>query len=318
MDAEGIAVLPLLTAGISDPVNDLLRQAGVPILRLKDAAPTGRHTQSFAGRIVLADSSNPVGRAEWQPMARHGLKLIDLAPLLTRSQSWLAAISRSTVDELLESPDAVSGTFFSLLKREVERQNGIWVRLADYPYPFQSMICRDSAEVQPAIRPLRDLFAVNEYSTIGKAATNRYWAGMPTFLNGMSPLNFPKRSVENDVDPSVEFPLSWRCTAAEFANWWQLRLQIRMQCSRAGSECELRIRTGSDKWLPMLEVWRGNHVAVLPLPEGISTFDEKGIAFIHAPGKDPGGCLSVWAALHHSFRTLNLSRTRQPFESQSA
>src|SRR5262249_44380628 len=72
--------------------------------------------------------------------AVHGLKTIDLRDIVPSSTS-LPALSVAGDGLSWPGPESSAREFLERLKAEIESRGGVWVRLADYPFPYQSAIC---------------------------------------------------------------------------------------------------------------------------------------------------------------------------------
>jgi hypothetical protein len=145
--------LPLMLAGVPAPVANLLRDAGVPV------EPLPRLTLAAAGtgRFVLYDSQNGRSAGLARRALREGLSPIDLHPLA-------GGEDREGIDSIRGASSIEnSRRFLERLKEELEQRDGVWARIADFPFPYQSALglaiehhpdtSRESGEV---IGPLRD------------------------------------------------------------------------------------------------------------------------------------------------------------------
>ncbi len=116
--------LPLLLAGLPQQVQDLLRAVGVPA----QAYSAGN---ADVGRFVLFDSRRPHSVQQARQARRAGRRPIDIADC-----GWPA--------ENLGANDRVSPVatrFIQRLKEDLETQGGLWLRIADYPFPYQAALC---------------------------------------------------------------------------------------------------------------------------------------------------------------------------------
>lgn len=134
-DHTQLPELPLMLAGIAAPVANLLREAGLPV----EPLPRVALLASGTGRFVLFDSRNNGSVRQARRAQSQGLKPIDIAP-------WTPAINDSADSFDPASPEAgwpepVSArSFLDQLKSELESRGGIWVRVADFPFPYQSAL----------------------------------------------------------------------------------------------------------------------------------------------------------------------------------
>ncbi|HEY2249588.1 MAG TPA: hypothetical protein VGH74_00960, partial [Planctomycetaceae bacterium] len=134
--------LPLMLAGVPRPVTELLREAGIPAEALPDVPLFAAGT----GRFVLYDPKNSRSAARARRAAAHGLKPIDLRALMAGPGNGMPgdfdelSLEHET-DWRLAGECAAARNFLEQLKTAVESHGGAWVRLADYPFPYQSAIC---------------------------------------------------------------------------------------------------------------------------------------------------------------------------------
>lgn len=129
--------LPLMLAGVPRPVKELLREAGIPAEALPDVPLLAAGT----GRFVLFDPHSSRSAARARRAASHGLKTIDLRTLAGSSKDIQELALEHETGWSLAGECAAAKAFLEQLKSAVELQGGAWVRLADYPFPYQSAIC---------------------------------------------------------------------------------------------------------------------------------------------------------------------------------
>jgi hypothetical protein len=128
--------LPLMLAGTPRVVQELLREAGIPAESLPDVPLFAAGT----GRIALFDSRNTRSVARARRASAQGLSCIDVRSLLPASgQASSLSLEHETGRDLV-SESLTARAFLDQLKAAVERVGGAWVRIADYPFPFQSVI----------------------------------------------------------------------------------------------------------------------------------------------------------------------------------
>jgi len=134
--------LPLMLAGVPRPAAALLRSLGLPVAPLPRVALTASGT----GRFVLFDSLHSASADAARRARAQGLEPIDVRSLLAadpdRLSAWLARAEGPEPAAGLHSPRAAAAVlaFVNELKRELEARGGVWVRVADYPYPWQSAL----------------------------------------------------------------------------------------------------------------------------------------------------------------------------------
>jgi len=129
--------LPLMLAGVPRPVRELLREAGIPA----EALPDVPLLAAGAGRFVLFDPNSSRSAARARRAAACGLKPIDLTALVAASGDLQELSLEHETGWRMAAECAVAKRFLEQLKSAVEAQGGAWVRLADFPFPYQSAIC---------------------------------------------------------------------------------------------------------------------------------------------------------------------------------
>jgi hypothetical protein len=123
--------LPLMLAGVPRPVGELLRAAGLPVESLPQVALLA----SGSGRFLLFDSRSPTSVAQSRRAARQGLIPLDLRAL-SEQADW----PESGETPFDSATSAAAAAFLERLKLEIEQRGGIWIRVSDYPFPYQSAI----------------------------------------------------------------------------------------------------------------------------------------------------------------------------------
>lgn len=119
-----------MLAGLPRPYAELLREAGVPATSLPRIALTASGT----GRFVLFDSRISASASQARRAKGQGLDPIDIAGF---APQWATGLQKSTDHTATLSRQR----FLEQLKRELEIRGGVWMRLADCPFPYQSVCC---------------------------------------------------------------------------------------------------------------------------------------------------------------------------------
>ena len=200
------------------------------------------------------------------------------------------------------------------------------MRLADYPFPYQSAVCfgtesarktvsRFAAAFEPvpirfadsapvACRRISDsTYLVDHTSEAGVATQEsptgndietwvrqRYAQGLPFAVHDAVP------SPDGDAPfDARRFPLLWQTTFEEFSNWWQRRETIAFSARCRGNVFQIECDDELGDCSPTLELWRGQHVASFPLRPGKMTVREDGLVFVQDHHRHPAGFATLWA-----------------------
>lgn len=407
-----------MLAGLPRVVTDLLCAAGLPVSPLPRVALLA----SGSGRFVLYDSASTASAAHARRAMRQGLLPIDWRKLCDSSH-WPAMASVPAGS----TPSTAPRQFLENLKAELERQGGLWLRLADFPFPFQSAISlavehlpedvsdfglivdslpatathfvssrvrgpalaslvqpapvdlgwrieRDDCETtlrrtlshwstrierfrsaglnpqgllcaQPDL-PLpssRSLFPLglqyachNNQGTAclfeptGRDAHGAPWirfgitrapsggavagwvgehhqAGYPIFLAVTADRLPPIQELLAQVSDEPRFSLMWQPSLGEFSRWWQLRSRMRIQAWRRDAGYEIHADGDFENAVWGVEIWRGNHMAMIPLRGQTQHVSEDGLVYLRVPKKTFGGC----AAPHENLLELLASAPYQ-------
>ena len=281
--------LPLMLTGVPAAVQNWLRLAGVPIAPFRLGRPG-------SARIVLYDSRIVASRCDAEAARTTGLQTIDIFPLLnggSRPRFALSGLLRGRAPA-----ESSRVRFFLQLKNAIERAGGVWARLADYPFPWQSAACSGDGRFLPEFATLGSLFPEPPGSEAADAGTDvtlgwirdRYVRGLPFALSDSDGLP--------DL-PAVDTPLLWRTSFAEFARWWRIRGRLTLQLRSEQETYEFACQGACDGFRPMLELWQGDHVALLPLPRDPARPRRSGLAFQYEPRRLPAGLASQSAGSRH-------------------
>jgi len=329
-----LADLPLLITGIAKPFREQIRLAGVPAIPFRH----GVAAAGARGRFVVFDSRRVSSRFDARIAKSCGLETIDIAPL---DPTVGSPISR---DRHANSHGQRTGSpsFLKSLKDALESNGGVWMRVADYPFPFQSLLCvQKHAAVHPSAQTIDKLFnglPVAEFFRVSNSRSNdwlfdsrhratasssntaafawarpQYAAGLPFFdQNGVK--DGFVAEFRNAVDGrSSEFPLLGRVAWSEFQIWWQVRGRICFEAWKQHGTYTVHTDRGFGGFQPALELWRGSHVATLPLSEGRITFEDQGLAFARGLPKHPGGFTAAcadWCFTMRRKRAVQLAGAR--------
>jgi hypothetical protein len=424
--------LPLMLAGIPRPVESLLREAGIPAEPLPQLPLLAAGT----GRFVLFDGRSPRGAARARRVAAHGLRPIDIQDFLPAAEElgpdqdddksdWRPAMSNGTARAFLER-----------LKAGVEARGGVWVRLADYPFPFQSAIslgvehlseelagfaeiaatlpgmathfvssrlrpdrlaflaqagqtdlgweilpedCEpaprrtlshwktrmerftalnlrpsglalsDATSPIPAINRLRPLglrYSCVKLPGAGCAAEScsppaesswirfrtlplppremfvewvgeHYQSGCPLFLSATTERLDLVQELLGLAGDAGRCSLMWRTSFGRFSKWWALRRQLRLQVWRTDTGHEIHATGDFGRFTCGVEIWRGNHLATLPLRNSSLFVPDDGLLYLQSAKRNPAGCTAPGDGVRDLVSPQEETQVRGPFLSRS-
>ncbi len=287
--------LPFLLIGTSARLEDLLRQAGLPVVALGSDEVLPKVNKSIPGRFVLFDSRNVGSRAEVARATKLNLQIVDVAHFFDGDQRRPASLQNEPRNEKrLTKPSPLLR-----LKVEIERCGGVWMRLGDYPFPHQSVLCSYNATNTSFQQPdynlsLFERFEASAVEDPLHEIRQRYKAGLPLCIRQRGGADTAIGDLLADEPNKHAFPLLWKTSCDRFARWLRIRRGISFQLWKQRSHYEVRPSGDYEGFRPTLELWRGNHVAVLPLATGPAMIREKGIVFEQAQERTPGGFRSYW------------------------
>jgi hypothetical protein len=420
--------LPLMLAGMPRAVETLLHEAGVPA----EALPKVPLLAAGVGRFVLYHSKNDRSAGRARRAASCGLTPIDLCELLPAVEDF----ARLTVEcpsgwgTGCESPLAAS--FLERLKIAIESQGGVWVRLADFPFPYQSAIClgvehhseelaefrdiaatlpgrathfvssrlradrlaflaeassteigwqiqpadcegsirstlshwqtrmarfaaaniqpvglavRDESLTAPPISRLRQLglsfSCLESADRNGRVASSppgahgaawtrfivrplpprdlfvewvgeQYQAGSPLFLAATTErLDLVQELLRLSGD-ARRCSLMWQTSLGEFSRWWTDRRRVRLQVWRTDAGLAIHADGDFGAYPRAVEIWRGSHLATLPLRQPELNIADEGLVYLKSTGRNPAGCTIPGASVNKFSAPPNGERSSGP------
>jgi len=320
--------LPLLTSGLPEAAETWLRLAGVPVRPLASSRVPARSGGEAAAQLLLYDGRSAEARSDARFAREQGLRVLDTAGIW---DSNTAATDATRSQRLIRSQN------LERLKNEIERAGGTWMRVADYPFPYQCAACFGTKAAQihsraySSIRPFAGAFEPlparfteaipvachrvsdstyvvdrtadqpgcgNDLSwsdhEIDAWIRRRYSHGLPFALDETpGPLGADDASVPFDAR---RYPLLWQTSLEEFAIWWKHRAAITFTARCRGTVIHIECDDDpNQEFRPMLELWRGRHVASFPLHPGEMTLREDGLVFLQEHMRHPAGFAPIWA-----------------------
>ena len=308
------SALPLLLAGVPGPFGNRLRESGLPVAVLADGLQ-GPGLPSEAG-IVVFDSRTAAGQDPSLRTQIHGRKTIDVASLDGNVPGSRVVDGSLFSGASTQARRLARARFFDRFKRRLEQVGGFWMRLADFPFPYQAVLCEGRCPPElatlaaafvkvPMAAPSRVSASTDrDHSTIEWRPTSPFsidgvegWirrrtlAGLPLWTG---PVGSRLSTVLNER-LADSFPLLWRTTFDEFSQWWSTRANISFRAEKQKQQYKIcRIGDAGD-FQPMLELWRGNHVASFPLGTRETVVREDGVVFVQDHQRHPAGFAAVWS-----------------------
>lgn len=260
---DHLPLLPLMLAGVARPVAELLREVGLPLAPLPGVALAAAGT----GRFALYDSRSTRSSLRARRAKGQGLQLIDVAKFKPVFNVPRPALWRRERKQALIEQTAVARSFVENLKSELEARGGIWLRVADCPFPFQRITC-----------------APQETG----AETSISSSKLPAWLRGDRPawVEISSRTTDPEI-VRVRMWSTWETTLTGFARWWQARRRIALQVWPTDHGYEIHAVGDIHTFPAAIELWRGNHVAELPLRQPVLNVRNDGLAFCLTPDNLP-------------------------------
>lgn len=264
----GLPEFPFLASGVSPRLLGLLREAGVPVARF-DQTSRGQLT-GLPGRLMLFDSQTESGCDGFRTASRYGLPAIDVS-------KHVLALSRQNRSE---------SRVFGNLKTEIERRGGLWGRLGDFPHPYRGVLCAGNTGRGRELEGFVESFELAAHRPEG--LHSRYRQGLPAVVRG----NASRMGAASEL--AEQLPLLWRTTLTEFATWWRARREVRISLKRDESTYYVTCENLPEAGRPVLELWRGGHIARIAIEAESTIIDKRGLVYTHETQRDPGGLSASW------------------------
>ncbi|MGE5192867.1 MAG: hypothetical protein ACM3U2_10215 [Deltaproteobacteria bacterium] len=424
--------LPLMLASVPRQVASLLREAGIPAESLPEIPLLAAGT----GRFVLFDAHSAHSAARARRAAACGLKPIDIREFLPKPDDGASpALEEATAWR--PTVDSAARIFLERLKAAVETLGGVWMRLADYPFPYQSALCLGVEHLSEELAGFADIAAAlpgkathfvssrlradrlaflaqgassdlgwqirpDDFERSPRRTLSHWITRMERFAaaglrpagvalaDEESPLpavcrllrlglrysclktpgpacraEFPPRAA--DDPPWIRFStlalpprewfvelvgehyqsgcplflsaategldlvqellrlagdagrcsLMWQTSYGEFARWWALRRRLRLQVWRTGMGHEIHAAGDFGRFAWGVEIWRGNHVATLPLRNAELFVPDDGLVYLQSPRKNPAGCTTPGDGVRSLIAPQQETRVRDLFLTRS-
>ncbi|NQT38707.1 MAG: polysaccharide deacetylase family protein [Planctomycetes bacterium] len=115
----------------------------------------------------------------------------------------------------------------------------------------------------------------------GRVIRDRHRAGEPVFLYGhpTGRLGRYPRLLQSVFESAGSLSTMWRTTLGEFVRWWRYRGTIRLRVSRRDDRFVMAADVPSGPFRVAVEYFRQQHVALLPLQAGTTTFSPTALAY---------------------------------------
>lgn len=315
---------PILLSGVAAPVAKGLREMGLPVTELHDDLSLLSGYQSSRWNLLLVGSQKSFNEQDLQTLSLCQIPFIDLAEftspnVVSRSREELGHKSTSGVEQF-------NAAFVVRLKERLQETGGAWLRLSDYPYPYQGVICYGETDLgeefreysnvmSPLLVPLQLLHLPAEADWQSKATSescrqfrveliSRYRQGLPVSLPTISSrLQLTQLYQDIKLDRK-QIPLVWVTSLTTFFRWWKLRRELSMSINRVPSGWETIISGEFEGFNPGLQIWKGRHSATVALARGVNEIREELLALAVNNERHPGGFTAHWAGSRSSVHSL--------------
>jgi hypothetical protein len=154
------------------------------------------------------------------------------------------------------------------------------------PAPIAAQVVSDSGTLLSVVPPQE------HEAQIGQRLRRQYQAGLPILLRETAEQWEATAAWVRRACSDRRLPLLWQATFAEFARWRRSRKTAAVRVWRIGSSYEIEAAGELAKFPAAVELWRGDHVATLPLAQARISLREDGIVFSQSPRNAAG--LAAW------------------------
>lgn len=297
--------IPYLYAGISPDVEEWLRLAGLPLAPFSMTTLTPEQGMDDNLRILFYDSRNHLSRADANLAEQIGYVTINLATLLYEydpkeidESMDLEPIS----DASIERQKRETVRFLLRLKRKIENVGGLWIRLSDFPFPYQSVVVVESAD-QLLNQNLPKIFecfesysdSANWSDQDGSHSITGWYAQQ---YSSKTPVLLSQRQAADSIKSIIEeFPLTWITSIESFMMWWEFRSQVKLVIEASKREYHVDASARQNlfgSFHPSIEIWREEHVANFELKSGGMSVRENQLVFVNCgQSRNPAGFAPV-------------------------
>lgn len=311
---------PILLAGVATPVVKGLRELGLPVTELHEDLAQLSGYQMSRWNLLLVGSQKTFDAPDLKTLSDCQIPVIDLSEFVSesakgRTKSELGKKSESSCEQFTSS-------FVTQLKERLHQTGGAWIRIGDYPYPYQGVICygesasgQDFREFSDVISPLpiplellhlksesdwREKQNQETQRKLRVELVSRYRQGLPVSLPSV-----PTREELNQLFQNInldrkQIPLVWVTSLETFFRWWNLRRHLAVSISRSSTGWETIISGNFDGLWPSLQIWKGQHSATVLVPQGVNEIRDESIVFVSNQERHAGGFTAHWSGLNSS------------------
>jgi len=320
---------PILLSGVATPVVKGLREMGLPVTELHDDLAQLSGYQSSSWNLLLVGSQKTFNQRDLQLLSHCRIPFVDLAELTSQNAQG------RTRDELHQKSTAgieqFTTAFTVRLKERVQQTGGAWIRLSDFPYPYQGVICygesalgEDFREYSNVTSPLPvplELFhlqAETDWQAQASAETARrlrvelissYRQGLPVSLPAFSSRQELHKLFHEIKLDRKQIPLVWTTSLATFFHWWNLRRELSVSINRRAAGWETIISGQFEGFNPGLQIWKGRHSATVALTRGVNEIRDELLALAMNQERHPGGFTAHWAGSKSSVFPLGWKKS---------
>jgi hypothetical protein len=319
---------PILLAGVATPVVKGLREMGLPVAELHEDLAQLAGYQTSNWNLLLVGAQKTFNAQDLQTLSHCQIPVVDLSEFT--SEATVGRLKHELGTKSNTGSEQFNSALVIQLKERVQQTGGAWIRLADFPYPYQGVICygesalgkefREFSNVMsPLTVPLEMLHLKAEYDWQGKSDSqtqrklrveliSRYRQGLPVSLPSV-----PSREELNQLFQKIgldrkQIPLVWVTSLETFFRWWNLRRQLSVSISHIASGWETIISGNIQGFHPGLQIWKGRHSATVSLSLGVNEIRDETIAFAANPERHPGGFTAHWAGVNSSLFPIDFKK----------
>ncbi len=311
---------PILLAGVATPVVKGLRELGLPVTELHEDLAQLSGYQLSRWNLLLVGSQKTFNEQDLQRLSQCKIPMIDLSEFTSDSAS--ARMKNELGTKSVTGCEKFTSSFVTQLKKRLHQTGGAWIRVGDYPYPYQGVICygetalgKDFREfsnvMSPLPIPLELLHLKSESDWHGKQdketqrklrveLISRYRQGLPVSLPSVPSREELDQLFQNINLDRKQIPLVWVTSLETFFRWWNLRRQLAVSISRTSTGWETIISGSFDGFWPGLQIWKGQHSATVSLLQGVNEIRDESIAFVSNQERHPGGFTAHWSGINSS------------------